>query len=137
MLCGLDDLFDHRRRHGDTEFGLLLGIPILSGSLSRLALGMLADRYGGRIVFVGVMLASAASTFLLSIAFGLTAEITGLWTSCFMLLFLVVSLNLDWMPLIITVGVFGAFGGAPQTMAGGKEIWLQNAGFIWVPKSPS
>ncbi len=37
------------------------------------------------------------------------------------------------VPLAITVGVFGAFGGAPQTMASGKQIWLQNAGFIWVP----
>lgn len=40
------------------------------------------------------------------------------------------------VPLIITQGVFGALGGAAQTwMKGGvsKQIWLQNAGFIWVP----
>ncbi len=37
------------------------------------------------------------------------------------------------VPLVITAGVFGALGGAPQTTAEGGHIWLQNAGFIWVP----
>jgi len=52
----------------DTEFGLLIGTPILSGSLIRLALGIWTDRYGGRLVFTLVMLAGAAATFLLSYA---------------------------------------------------------------------
>jgi len=52
----------------DTEFGLLVGTPILSGSLSRLALGVWTDRYGGRIVYVLVMAASAVATYLLSFA---------------------------------------------------------------------
>ncbi|MDN0082543.1 NarK family nitrate/nitrite MFS transporter [Crenobacter sp. SG2305] len=40
------------------------------------------------------------------------------------------------VPLVITAGVFGAFGGDAQTWAKGNEtrqLWLQNAGFIWVP----
>ncbi|MBP8924548.1 MAG: MFS transporter [Pseudomonadales bacterium] len=40
------------------------------------------------------------------------------------------------VPMIITAGVFGALGGAPQTVTQGGEtsqLWLQNAGFIWVP----
>jgi NNP family nitrate/nitrite transporter-like MFS transporter len=37
------------------------------------------------------------------------------------------------VPLIITAGVFGALGGAPQQLPGGGRIWLQNAGFVWVP----
>lgn len=40
------------------------------------------------------------------------------------------------VPLVITAGVFGALGGEPQTfMKAGisKQLWLQNAGFIWVP----
>jgi NNP family nitrate/nitrite transporter-like MFS transporter len=37
------------------------------------------------------------------------------------------------VPLVITSGVFGVIGGAPQTTASGTEIWIQNAGFIWVP----
>ncbi len=36
------------------------------------------------------------------------------------------------VPLVITVGVFGALGGAPASTAKGA-MWLQNAGFIWVP----
>src|SRR6266700_6840087 len=43
----------------DTEFGLLIGTPILSGSLIRLALGVWTDRYGGRLMFTLVMLAGA------------------------------------------------------------------------------
>ncbi len=50
----------------ETEFGLLVGTPILTGSLIRLALGVWTDRYGGRIVFSLVMLAGAAATFLLA-----------------------------------------------------------------------
>ncbi|MGZ9014571.1 MAG: NarK family nitrate/nitrite MFS transporter [Burkholderiales bacterium] len=40
------------------------------------------------------------------------------------------------VPLVITTGVFGAFGGEAQTVAAAgetKQLWLQNAGFIWVP----
>ncbi|WP_305856639.1 NarK family nitrate/nitrite MFS transporter [Balneatrix alpica] len=37
------------------------------------------------------------------------------------------------VPLVITAGVFGVFGGEPQTLSNGGKIWLQNAGFIWVP----
>ena len=40
------------------------------------------------------------------------------------------------VPLVITAGVFGALGGEPQTWTRGdevKQMWLQNAGFIWVP----
>jgi NNP family nitrate/nitrite transporter-like MFS transporter len=37
------------------------------------------------------------------------------------------------VPLVITVGVFGALGGAPQPLSDGGRLWLQNAGFVWVP----
>jgi NNP family nitrate/nitrite transporter-like MFS transporter len=37
------------------------------------------------------------------------------------------------VPLVITAGVFGALGGAPQHTPKGASIWLQNAGFVWVP----
>jgi len=40
------------------------------------------------------------------------------------------------VPLVITAGVFGALGGEPQVWTKGEEtrqIWLQNAGFVWVP----
>jgi NNP family nitrate/nitrite transporter-like MFS transporter len=37
------------------------------------------------------------------------------------------------IPLVITAGVFGALGGEPQTTTTQGTLWLQNAGFIWVP----
>jgi len=43
------------------------------------------------------------------------------------------------VPLIITVdifGIFGTFGGSPQSwvhLSESKNLWLQNAGYIWVP----
>lgn len=50
----------------DTQFGLLIAMPILTGSLSRLALGIWADQFGGRIVMTLVMLAAAAATWALT-----------------------------------------------------------------------
>lgn len=37
------------------------------------------------------------------------------------------------VPLVVAAGVFGALGGAPQITTEGGRLWLQNAGFIWVP----
>ncbi len=37
------------------------------------------------------------------------------------------------IPLVITAGVFGALGGNPQAATGTTQLWLQNAGFVWVP----
>ena len=40
------------------------------------------------------------------------------------------------VPLVITFGVFGGFGGDAQQWVKGsetKQMWLQNAGFIWAP----
>lgn len=50
----------------DTQFGLLVATPILTGSLIRLALGIWTDQIGGRIVFTGVMLSAAAATWFLT-----------------------------------------------------------------------
>ena len=37
------------------------------------------------------------------------------------------------VPIVITLGVFGALGGEPQRLSDGGRVFLQNAGFIWVP----
>jgi NNP family nitrate/nitrite transporter-like MFS transporter len=37
------------------------------------------------------------------------------------------------VPIVITASVFGALGGQPQTMSDGGQLWMQNAGFVWVP----
>ena len=53
----------------ETQFGLLIGTPILTGSLSRLLLGIWTDQYGGRLVYTAVMVAAAIATWLLTLAY--------------------------------------------------------------------
>jgi len=50
------------------QMGWLIGIPVLTGAVTRLPVGMLTDRYGGRWVYVGVMLLAAIPAFLMSYA---------------------------------------------------------------------
>ncbi len=50
----------------ETQFGLLVGTPILSGSLIRIFLGVWTDQYGGRFVYTAVMLAAAVATYFLT-----------------------------------------------------------------------
>jgi NNP family nitrate/nitrite transporter-like MFS transporter len=51
-----------------TQFGVLTAMPVLSGSLIRVPLGILTDRYGGRIVFFILMIACIPAVFLLQYA---------------------------------------------------------------------
>jgi NNP family nitrate/nitrite transporter-like MFS transporter len=50
----------------DTQFGILVATPVLTGSLSRLFLGIWTDQYGGRIVYTIQMLATAVAAYLLT-----------------------------------------------------------------------
>src|SRR6185369_3002526 len=52
----------------ETQFGLLVGTPILTGSLIRIFLGIWTDQYGGRRIYTVVMLSAALATFLLTYA---------------------------------------------------------------------
>jgi NNP family nitrate/nitrite transporter-like MFS transporter len=49
-----------------TEFGLLTSMPVLSGSLIRVPLGIWTDRYGGRIVLATLMAITVPAIFLMS-----------------------------------------------------------------------
>jgi NNP family nitrate/nitrite transporter-like MFS transporter len=67
-----------------SQMGVLIGIPVLTGSITRLPLGMLTDKFGGRPVYTLLMLASAVPMYFLgradsygdfilgSLGFGLT-----------------------------------------------------------------
>ena len=44
----------------ETQFGLLVGMPILTGSLVRIVLGVATDRIGGRAVYTLTMLAAGS-----------------------------------------------------------------------------
>ncbi|MBT7819547.1 MAG: MFS transporter, partial [Chloroflexi bacterium] len=47
------------------QMGVLIGIPVLTGSIMRLPLGVLTDKYGGRPVYAILMLLSAIPMYLL------------------------------------------------------------------------
>ena len=51
-----------------TEFGLLTAMPVLTGSLIRVPLGIWTDRFGGRIVFFILMLSCVLPIWLMSYA---------------------------------------------------------------------
>lgn len=50
------------------QVGWLLGIPILSGSIFRLPIGILTDKYGGKIIFSALLILCAIPLFLLPFA---------------------------------------------------------------------
>src|SRR5512133_3287399 len=51
-----------------TEFGLLTAMPVLTGSLIRVPLGIWTDRYGGRIVMAALMAVTVPAIWLMSYA---------------------------------------------------------------------
>jgi MFS transporter, NNP family, nitrate/nitrite transporter len=51
-----------------TEFGLLTAMPVLTGSLIRVPLGIWTDKYGGRIVMTVLMAATVPAIWLMSYA---------------------------------------------------------------------
>ncbi|MBZ0104215.1 MAG: NarK/NasA family nitrate transporter [Sulfuricella denitrificans] len=50
----------------ETQFGLLVATPVLTGSLIRLPLGMWTDKFGGRIVFFVLMLSTIIPIYMIS-----------------------------------------------------------------------
>lgn len=50
----------------DTEFGLLVATPVLTGSVSRIFLGVWTEQFGGRIMFPLQMLITAVAVWLLT-----------------------------------------------------------------------
>ncbi len=51
-----------------TQFGLLMSMPVLTGSLSRVPLGIWTDRFGGRVVMAAVMATTVPAIWLMSYA---------------------------------------------------------------------
>mgnify|MGYP000184400787 FL=1 len=52
----------------ETEFGVLAAMPVLTGSLVRVPLGIWTDRFGGRIVFFILMLSTVLPIYLMEFA---------------------------------------------------------------------
>lgn len=52
----------------DTQFGLLVATPVLTGSISRLFLGVWTEQFGGRILFPLQMLITAVAVWTMTMA---------------------------------------------------------------------
>jgi len=97
----------------ETEFGLLIAMPVLTGSLIRLPLGMWTDKFGGRIVFFVLMISTVIPIWMISQA---TAYWHFLFTSLFVGIaggsFTVgISYCARWFPRErqgLAMGIFGA-----------------------------
>ena len=50
----------------ETQFGILIATPVLTGSLIRVPLGMWTDKFGGRIVFLILMLSTVFPIWMIS-----------------------------------------------------------------------
>lgn len=68
LVAALAPLFKEMYGLTDTEKSILIAIPVLLGSVGRIPIGMLADRFGGRIVLTAVLASSAVAAFALSLA---------------------------------------------------------------------
>jgi NNP family nitrate/nitrite transporter-like MFS transporter len=56
LIAPLAPLFREQYQLSATEIGILVAVPVLLGSVARIPLGLLTDRYGGRIVFTALLL---------------------------------------------------------------------------------
>ena len=114
----------------DTQFGLLVATPILTGALSRLILGIWTDQYGGRIVMTLTMLFSAIATYLLSsvetyVMFLVAALGVGLAGGCFAVGIAYVSTWYEKEKQGTALGIFGVGNvGAAITNFGAPLIML-------------
>lgn len=115
---------------------IALAVPVLLGSIARIPLGVLTDRFGGRIVFSAVMLMSIVPAFLMGtvatysqlIAYGL---LIGIALASFSVGVGFVS---GWYPPErqgFALGVYGA-GNIGQSLAAyGSPVLAASFGFRW------
>src|SRR5262245_53444675 len=64
LIGGLASVFTGLYRLSASQTALLVAVPVLLGSLARLPMGILTDRFGGRGVFTALLAFSSAAAFL-------------------------------------------------------------------------
>lgn len=122
----------------DTAFYWLTALPVLNGAIWRLWTGVLADRWGGRVVMTGMLLLAAIPTYLLA---G-THDATMLFVLAFLIGFAGnsfssgIAWNSAWFPRSqqgFALGVFGAGNvGASVTKLIGPAIIAATAGSVYL-----
>jgi MFS transporter, NNP family, nitrate/nitrite transporter len=103
------------------QTSVALAIPVLLGSLGRIPLGMLTDRFGGRRVFIAVLAASVAAAGAMAFVSSYTAlVITGFFLGIALASFAVgVAFSSGWYPPEkqgTALGIYGA-GNIGQSLA--------------------
>lgn len=97
----------------ETQFGILVAMPVLTGSLIRLPLGMWTDKFGGRLVFFLLMISTTIPIWMISRAteywhFLLTGLFVGVAGGSFTV---GISYCARWFPKErqgLAMGIFGA-----------------------------
>jgi NNP family nitrate/nitrite transporter-like MFS transporter len=118
------------------QVSVALAIPVLLGSLGRIPLGMLTDRYGGRLIFSVVMVSSIAPALMM----GLVADYSRLIVCGFFIGIALASFSVGvgfvsgWYPPErqgMALGVYGA-GNIGQSLAAfGAPLLATALGFRW------
>jgi NNP family nitrate/nitrite transporter-like MFS transporter len=121
---------------GPVQVSVALAVPVLLGSLGRIPLGMLTDRYGGRLIFSVVMVSSIAPALMM----GFVAEYWQLIVCGFFIGVALASFSVGvgfvsgWYPPEkqgMALGVYGA-GNIGQSLAAFGSPALAGAlGFRW------
>src|SRR6476660_9668415 len=64
LVGGLASVFSALYHLTASETALLVAVPVLLGSLARLPMGILTDRFGGRLVFTALLAFSSLAAFV-------------------------------------------------------------------------
>ena len=64
LIGGLATVFTGLYSLTASQTALLVAVPVLLGSLARLPMGMLTDRFGGRVVFTALLVFSSLAAFV-------------------------------------------------------------------------
>src|SRR5688572_32136694 len=81
LVGGLASTFSALYGLSASQTALLVAIPVLLGSLARLPMGMLTDRFGGRLVFSTLLTLSGLAAFVVS----LTSSYSALLVAAFLI----------------------------------------------------
>ena len=81
LVGGLASVFTDLYALTASQTALLVALPVLLGSLARLPMGMLTDRFGGRLVFTALLVFSSVAAFFVP----LTASYQWLLASAFLI----------------------------------------------------
>lgn len=118
------------------QVSLALAVPVLLGSLGRIPLGMLTDRYGGRSVFSAVMLGSIVSAVLIGRVHSYAGLLAcGLFIGLALASFSVgVGFVSRWYPPHrqgAALGIYGAGNIGQSFAAFGAPVLAATVGYAW------